>query len=305
MSRLSLAGACRERLKENMVRLICYSADGRVNFGKVDGEEVLPLPHASTLVEAVHQGRTHPARSAGRRLGDIRLLPPVGHPARNVFCVGWNYVEHFEEGQGRREGQDRAELPQRPTFFTKATGTVIGPNDPVSAHSRITQTLDWEAELALVIGTDGVDIPEERALDHVLGYMVANDVSARNVQRGHGGQWFRGKSLDRTCPLGPWLVTPDEIGELAPLAITCRVNGETVQAARLGDMHFSVPRIIAELSSGLTLRAGDVILTGTPSGVGFARNPPRYLTPGDRLETEIERIGVLRNHIVDAEERPT
>jgi 2-keto-4-pentenoate hydratase/2-oxohepta-3-ene-1,7-dioic acid hydratase in catechol pathway len=131
----------------------------------------------------------------------------------------------------------------------------------------------------------------------VLGYTVANDVSARNVQRGHGGQWFRGKSLDGTCPVGPWIVTPDELGELGSRAIRCRVNGEEMQSAVLGDMNFSVPRIIEELSRGLTLLAGDVILTGTPPGVGFARTPPRYLSDGDVVESEIEGIGTIRNKV--------
>jgi 2-keto-4-pentenoate hydratase/2-oxohepta-3-ene-1,7-dioic acid hydratase in catechol pathway len=131
----------------------------------------------------------------------------------------------------------------------------------------------------------------------VLGFTVANDVTARNVQRGHGGQWFRGKSLDGTCPIGPWIVTPDELRPLEAVPIACRVNGETVQSAVLGDLHFGVPRIIAELSAGLTLLAGDVILTGTPSGVGFARTPPRYLSTGDVVESEIGGIGVLRNEV--------
>lgn len=230
-------------------------------------------------------------------LANLELLAPIGRPLRNVFCVGWNYLEHFEEGQGVRDGQRAQELPGRPTFFTKATESVIGPEAPIQSHGRITQTLDWEAELAVIMGVDGIDIPEERAMDHVLGYTIANDVSARNVQRGHGGQWFRGKSLDGTCPMGPWLVTPEELGDIAPLAVSCRVNGEMVQSARLGDMHFSIARIIAELSSGLTLRAGDTILTGTPPGVGFARTPPRYLQIGDVVETEIEGIGRLRNRV--------
>jgi 2,4-diketo-3-deoxy-L-fuconate hydrolase len=149
----------------------------------------------------------------------------------------------------------------------------------------------------VVIGRRGRDILEAEALDHVLGFAVANDVTARNVQRGHGGQWFRGKSLDGTSPIGPWIVTRDEFGEVGSQRITCRVNGETMQDATLGDLHFDVPRIIAELSAGLTLLPGDVILTGTPSGVGFAREPARFLSVGDVVESEIEGIGTLRNTV--------
>ncbi len=142
------------------------------------------------------------------------------------------------------------ELPDRPAFFTKATTAFIGPADAITAHPDVTETLDWEVELAVVIGSGGRDINEEHALDAVLGYAVANDVSARNVQREHGGQWFRGKSLDRTSPIGPWVVSAEEFGAPADQAISCRVNGETVQSATLADLHFGVARIIAELSAG-------------------------------------------------------
>jgi 2-keto-4-pentenoate hydratase/2-oxohepta-3-ene-1,7-dioic acid hydratase in catechol pathway len=228
-------------------------------------------------------------------LGQVTLEAPVHPIVRNPFCVGWNYVDHFAEGKAARGGIGAQELPDRPTFFTKATLAVIGPFDPIDAHTEDTGTLDWEVELAVVRGEGGRSIGEDEALDHVLGYTVANDVTAREVQRGHGGQWFRGKSLDGTCPIGPWIVTADELGPLEERAITCRVNGEVMQSATLGDLHFGVARIIAELSRGLTLLPGDVILTGTPSGVGFARTPPMYLQPGDVVESEIEGIGTLRN----------
>ena len=198
--------------------------------------------------------------------------------------------------RGARTGA-ATEIPDRPTFFTKATEAIIGPNDDIDSHVAISQTLDWEVELAVVIGRRGRDIAEDEALDHVLGFTVANDVTARNVQRGHGGQWFRGKSLDGTSPVGPWIVTRDAFGDIGSHRITCRVNGETVQDARLRDLHFDVPRILAELSAGLTLLPGDVILTGTPSGVGFAREPARFLTVGDVVESEIDGIGTLRNTV--------
>ena len=279
------------------MRLAAFRDAANVRYGVVEGDEIQPILDAATAPDAARlaAGRAT-APGTGVSIADAPLTAPVLPLVRNLFCVGWNYADHFAEGAAVR-GASAQEIPDLPTFFTKATGTVIGPFDAIALHAAVTETLDWEVELAVVIGRGGRDISEEEALDYVLGFTVANDISARNVQRAHGGQWFRGKSLDGTCPIGPWIVTPDELGALDSLAITCRVNGETVQAARLGDLHFGVPRIIAELSRGLTLEAGDVILTGTPSGVGFARTPPRYLAAGNVVESEIEGIGTLRNEV--------
>jgi 2,4-didehydro-3-deoxy-L-rhamnonate hydrolase len=278
------------------MRFARFRHDGTGAYGVIDGEAVRPIIGARSPVEAAARasaGNVGPAIS----LGDVTLDAPVLPLVRNVFCVGWNYVDHFAEGAAVRGPSGAQEIPDRPTFFTKATTAIIGPADGIAAHPDVTETLDWEVELAVVIGREGSDIPEDRAMEFILGFCVANDVSARNVQRGHGGQWFRGKSLDRTSPIGPWIVTPEEIGELGPQSIECRVNGETVQSATLFDLHFGVPRILAELSAGLTLLPGDVILTGTPSGVGFARTPPRFLSVGDVVESEIAGIGMLRNTV--------
>ncbi len=277
------------------MRFARYRVDGSARFAAIEGDELGELT-ATTIGELADPALRTPA--GGRSsLADAEILSPVEPLGRNLFCVGWNYQAHFEEGRGKR-GTAEAVIPDRPAFFSKATGTLIGPNDPIEAHGAVTETLDWEVELAVVIGRGGRDIAEVDAPGHVLGYAVANDISARNVQREHGGQWFRGKSLDATCPVGPWIVTPDELEPLVGRAIRCRVNGELVQDATLGDMHFGIPRILAELSRGVTLRAGDVILTGTPPGVGFARTPPRFLTVGDVVESEIDGIGVLRNEVV-------
>ncbi len=281
------------------MRLVSYLEGDSRRFGTLEDGTVTDIRDAAS-VRDVADGLDSLASRLGTRssIDERRLASPVAPLVRNIFCVGWNYLAHFEEGQGLRGSSVAQEIPDRPAFFTKATGTLIGPYDPVSAHGSVTDKLDWEVELAVVIGRGGVDIPEASALDHVLGYAVGNDVSARNVQREHGGQWFRGKSLDATCPIGPYIVTPDEAGSLEDRDIVCRVNGETVQSAKLGDMHFGVGRIIAELSRGLTLVPGDVILTGTPPGVGFARTPPRYLAVGDVIESEIAGIGLLRNEVV-------
>ena len=233
-----------------------------------------------------------PAASAA--LVDVKLHAPIPRPAKNVFCVGWNYLEHFEEGA--KKLQDNRELPKHPVFFSKATTAVNGPYDNVPFDASISTSLDWEVELGVIIGTPGKNIAEADAMRHVWGYTVVNDVSWRDLQRRHGGQWHKGKSLDGTCPMGPWIVTADSL-EPGNLRVTCRVNGVTKQDSNTRHLYFKIPRLIAELSAGMTLEAGDIISTGTPEGVGFARNPPEFMKPGDLLETEIEGIGVLRNPI--------
>jgi 2-keto-4-pentenoate hydratase/2-oxohepta-3-ene-1,7-dioic acid hydratase in catechol pathway len=232
--------------------------------------------------------------AAATALADVKLHAPIPRPAKNVFCVGWNYLEHFEEGA--KKLQDNRELPKHPVFFSKAVTAVNGPYDSVPFDASISTSLDWEVELGVIIGTPGKNIAEADAMRHVWGYTVVNDVSWRDLQRRHGGQWHKGKSLDGTCPMGPWIVTADSL-EPGNLRVTCRVNGVTKQDSNTRHLYFKIPRLIAELSAGMTLEAGDIISTGTPEGVGFARNPPEFMKPGDLLETEIEGIGVLRNPI--------
>jgi 2-keto-4-pentenoate hydratase/2-oxohepta-3-ene-1,7-dioic acid hydratase in catechol pathway len=225
----------------------------------------------------------------------VTLHAPIPRPRKNVFCVGWNYLEHFEEGAKARPHVQ--EMPAHPAFFTKAPTTVNGPYAMVPRHAGVTEKLDWEVELAVAIGKGGTNIAEADAMKHIFGYMVANDVSAREVQRQHGQQWFKGKSLDGHCPLGPWIATADEVRDPQNLPIICRVNGVVKQNSNTRYMYFKIPRIIAELSAGLTLEPGDIILTGTPAGVGHARTPPEFMNAGDVLETEIEGLGLLRNKI--------
>jgi len=281
------------------MRLVHYRTPAGERWGTCDdGRTIIEQPRCHSLAELAAAIERHELDDATEvPLTEVELRAPVVPLVRNAFCVGWNYDDHFAEGRAARGPAGATEIPDRPTFFTKATEAIIGPNDDIESHAAISQTLDWEVELAVVIGRRGRDIAEDEALDHVLGFAVANDVTARNVQRGHGGQWFRGKSLDGTSPVGPWIVTRDAFGEIGGHRITCRVNGETMQDATLADLHFDVPRILAELSAGLTLLPGDVILTGTPSGVGFAREPARFLAVGDVVESEIEGIGTLRNTV--------
>jgi 2-keto-4-pentenoate hydratase/2-oxohepta-3-ene-1,7-dioic acid hydratase in catechol pathway len=227
----------------------------------------------------------------------VRLLAPIV-PKRNVFCVGWNYSEHFAEGKEFRGPTASQEIPEHPALFSKNPFAIIGDGAAIRHPAPLSNELDYEVELAVVIGAEGRDIKETDALGHVFGYTVGNDVSVRDVQRSwHGGQWFKGKNFDTHMPLGPWIVTKDEIPDPQALRITSRLNGVTKQDSNTRNMVFSVARIIAEISAGLTLYPGDVIITGTPEGVGMGRKPPEWMKRGDVIEVEIERIGTLRNQI--------
>jgi 2-keto-4-pentenoate hydratase/2-oxohepta-3-ene-1,7-dioic acid hydratase in catechol pathway len=240
----------------------------------------------------------------GAPLSSARLFAPIPRPRRDLFAVGWNYLDHFEEGKGMRGAQDDAvEIPEYPALFSKLPETVVGPDAPVWHAAPHSNELDWEVELAVVIGKAGRDITESAAMEHIFGYTIANDVSVRDVQRRHGGQWFKGKNFDSHCPMGPWIVTPDEIGDPQALDIRTKINGVIKQDSNTRYMVYKLPRIIHEFSVGVQLLPGDMIITGTPSGVGFARKPPEFLSPGDLMELEIENIGMLRNRV--AEYSPT
>lgn len=273
------------------MKIVRYMADAGPELGRLEGQTVTPFPGVADVQALIAGGGQ--AQGPGVALDSLRLLAPIV-PQRNVFCVGWNYLKHYDESKGKREGQE-IDLPARPTFFSKLPTTVAGPRDNVPLHEAYTAKLDWEVELAVVIGKAGRDITEADALGYVFGYTVANDLSARDLQRAHGAQWFKGKSLDATCPMGPVLVTADEIGDPQNLALACRVNGSVMQSGHTRHQIFSVARVIAELSEGLTLLPGDVILTGTPEGIGAARQPPVFLREGDVVECEVESIGALRN----------
>jgi 2-keto-4-pentenoate hydratase/2-oxohepta-3-ene-1,7-dioic acid hydratase in catechol pathway len=228
-------------------------------------------------------------------LADLTLLAPIPVPVRNIFCVGRNYLDHVNEGYAKA-GRE-AKLPEAPQFFTKATHALNAPNGDVRLDMRLTRLLDYEVELAIVIGQGGRDIAREQAMQHIFGYTIANDITARDLQRRHD-QWFKGKSLDTTCPLGPCIVDRDSIANVGELELWLTVNGEQRQHARVAQMIFDLPTIIASLSAGLTLEPGDVIATGTPAGVGFAMTPARALADGDLVVAGIEGIGELRNRIV-------
>jgi 2-keto-4-pentenoate hydratase/2-oxohepta-3-ene-1,7-dioic acid hydratase in catechol pathway len=239
-----------------------------------------------------------PGASAGaavRPLAGLRLLPPLDPPRGNVLAIGRNYAKHAAEGARVRGGE-----VEPPTIFTKAITTIAGPHADVPIDPAVSEQIDWEVELGVVIGRGGVNIAKERALDHVFGYTVVNDVTARDIQRGWGGQFFKGKSLDGSCPSGPWVVTRDEVPDPQRLRLRLSVNGVVKQDANTADMIYPVDAVINWLSIGMTLLPGSLIATGTPEGVGFARQPPEFLHPGDVVEAEVEGIGTLSNRMVAA-----
>lgn len=232
--------------------------------------------------------RVAPRDPVVRPVARVQFLSPIPRPAKHIFCMGRNYAEHAKE-RG-------SEVPTVPVFFTKPPTAVVGHEADVMAWP-VTANLDYEAELAVIIGKQGRDIPKAEAYEHVFGYTVMNDVTARDLQRKHQ-QWFKGKSLDTFAPLGPWIVHKSALPDPHALRITLRVNGETRQEASTGDMVFRIEDLIETLSAGMTLEPGDILATGTPSGVAAGMDPPRWLKPGDVVEAEVEGIGVLRNRIV-------
>lgn len=226
---------------------------------------------------------------------DTPLLAPLPTPRKNIFCVGRNYAEHIAEGD--RAQKQNVGVTEHPVFFTKPPTSLVAPGGDVLIFPTVSTAIDYEVELALVIGKPGRNIPKADAYDHIFGYTILNDITARDIQRRHGGQYFKGKGLDGSCPVGPWVVTADEIGNPHALSIGLSVNGERRQDGNTGDMIFDIPTLIASLSEGLTLEPGDIVATGTPSGVGYAMDPPRFLRDGDEVVCEISGIGTLRNPV--------
>jgi 2-keto-4-pentenoate hydratase/2-oxohepta-3-ene-1,7-dioic acid hydratase in catechol pathway len=217
----------------------------------------------------------------------IKLCAPIPHPRKNIVCLGVNYAEHANE--------TRHDLPKLPIFFTKPPTSVIGPYDSIILPKSSSQ-IDYEAELAFVIGKEGKNITREKSWDHVAGYMVMNDVTARDLQRNHQ-QWYKGKGLDTFAPMGPQLVTREEVPDPGNLRIASYLNGNKMQDSNTRNLIFGIPSIISSLSADMTLEVGDIVATGTPSGIGHTRNPPVYLKPNDVVEVMVEQIGTIRNSV--------
>lgn len=287
------------------MRFINIRRGASERLGLLRGDEIALLaPEAGDLVAFIalpaadRQVVVDAALAGGERLplAGADIAAPIRRFRRDVLCTGWNYWAHFEESKGKREGQD-VDRPNAPTFFTKAPDVVIGPHDDIAFDSRISAKWDYEAEIAIIIGKGGRSIPKSRAKDHIFGFCLANDVSQRDLQRRHGAQWLKGKSIDGTMPLGPVVVTPDEV-DLPKIRLQCLLNGTVMQDALAAQMAFSVEELIAELSFGMTLHPGDVLLTGTPAGIGNAREPPIFLKAGDEVIVRGEGLGELRNRLV-------
>src|SRR3984893_9290130 len=229
-------------------------------------------------------------------LSEVKLAAPIVTPRRNIFCVGKNYGEHAREFSnsgfeaGAKKGQ---EIDEYPAIFSKGPNTVIGPDAIVELHSEITSSVDYEAELAVIIGKPGRNIPQKDAYSHIFGYTIVNDVTARDRQKNHK-QWFMGKTLDTFCPMGPWIATGDDL-DPENLDVKCWVNGELRQNANSSDLIFGIPTLVATISAGLTLKPGDIIATGTPAGVGLGFNPPKFLRAGDKVAISISHLGTLTN----------
>ncbi len=270
------------------------TADGAtVELFDIDGSQ-----GALPLVDAAAAGRPLPALAGSVALADVKLLAPIPQPRRNLWCVGRNYHAHAKELQGTVFKDNAKAVDTWPIVFTKVPQTVVGPGDAVQLPgAAISAQIDYEAELAIVIGQGGRNIARADALQHIYGYTIVNDVTARDVQMRHS-QWDLGKSFDTFCPMGPWIVTADEL-DGTNTRVRCWVNGEERQDARTTDLIFDIPTLIETCSRGITLMPGDIIATGTPAGVGMGLSPPRWLQHGDVVRIEIDGIGVLENRFVE------
>lgn len=292
------------------MRYATFEHDGRIRVGRLsaDGRTLTRLAlddpridelGVALLAERTASGEGDPPDDGEIPLDAVRLLAPVPRPRRNVFCIGKNYHAHAAEFA--RSGFDSTAVagrdsPDSPIVFSKVPECVIAPGAGIPIDASVSVAIDYEAELAVIIGRGGRCIPSERALEHVWGYTILNDVTARDLQARHG-QWLIGKSQDGFCPMGPFATSPDAL-DLGDTRVRCRVDGETRQDANTRDLIFDVPTIIAAISNGVTLLPGDIIATGTPAGVGIGFDPPRYLRAGNRVDVEIDGIGTLSNPVV-------
>lgn len=283
------------------MKIAAFELDGRSALGRVEGEELIVLREGdagAALLSLIEGGDGTGAGERRVRLADVKLLPPVVSPRAAVFCVGKNYHAHAKEFFGSGfDSSGKEEVPSQPVIFAKAGSCLVGQGAEVKASLDPTATVDYEGELAVVIGKTAHRVSREDAHDYIYGYTICNDVTSRELQKRHN-QWLIGKSLDTFGPLGPWIVTADELGDVRELELTTTINGEVRQKAKVSDLIFDIPTLIETLTATMTLRPGDIIATGTPAGVGIGFQPPRYLQPGDLMEVSISGIGTLTNKVV-------
>ncbi len=287
------------------MRLANFDIDGERRIGVVEGDELVDLAGSGLpddtvdLIAQWDRGKVEHAISQGSRLpiDEVRLLAPLA-PRKNIIAVGRNYRDHAKEfSNSGFDASEKQMIPDHPVIFTKATTSVIGPDESIVLANDPTGTTDYEGEMAVVIGSDARNVNREEALGHVFGWTIVNDVTARDLQKRHV-QWFVGKSPDTFCPMGPWITTIDELPDIRASSMRTMVNRELRQDAPISDLIFDVETLIATLSEVMTLEPGDVIATGTGLGVGIGFDPPRYLAPGDLVEISIDGIGTLRNPVV-------
>jgi 2-keto-4-pentenoate hydratase/2-oxohepta-3-ene-1,7-dioic acid hydratase in catechol pathway len=267
------------------MRLVTFLRSGAPQAGIVEGNQVRSL--GTDMISICASGRLPEATGPSFDLASVKLLAPIPRPPKFI-CVGLNYRDHAAES--------KSEIPSVPTIFSKFSNVVIGPGDPI-VLPKASSKPDYEAEFAFVVGRGGRHIPAARALEHVLGYTIVNDVSARDIQRATT-QWLMGKTFDTFAPMGPWIVTKDEVADPHALDISLEIGGEVLQKSNTRELVFRVPELIEFISTVVTLEPGDIVATGTPAGVGFARKPPRWLRPGDEVIVKIAQIGELRNPVV-------
>ncbi len=288
------------------MKLITFETDGNVAAGFIEESEAVVCVEGTgarrAVLDVISGGETALAAwqgSAGRRLAlaDVRLLAPIPDPLRDVFCVGKNYYAHAAEFHSSGfDSSAKEQVPSHPVIFTKATTSVCGPGDIVLGSLDPTSSVDYEGELGVVIGKRAFQVAKVDAYRHLFGYVIVNDVTSRELQKQHN-QWVIGKGLDTFCPMGPWIATADEVGEVGELELVTEINGEERQRAKVADLIFDIPTLIETMSRTMTLLPGDIIATGTPVGVGIGFNPPKYLSAGDTMRVSITGLGTLENTI--------
>lgn len=288
------------------MKLITFEYEGETGAGFIDGDDavvcVKGVAAQSAVLKVIAEGQAAVdawgTMSAQRiPLASVKLLSPIPEPRRDIFCIGKNYYAHAAEFHNSGfDSSAKEQVPSHPVVFTKPTTSVCGPNDIVKGSLDHTNTVDYEGELGVVIGKRAFNVSKDEAYEHVFGYVVINDVTSRELQKVHN-QWVIGKGIDTFCPMGPWLATADEVGDVTELELVTEINGEERQRVHIRDLIFDIPTLIETMSRTMTLLPGDIIATGTPVGVGIGFKPPKYLVEGDNMKVSITGLGSLENTI--------
>lgn len=291
------------------MKLVTIEYEGETLAGFIDGDDIVVCAEGaqalSAILNLIKRGEDGVAEWKARGATGARRVPaqkarflaPIPEPRRDILCVGKNYHAHAAEFHSSGfDSSGKEAVPSAPVVFTKAMTSVVGPDDTVKGSLDPTQTVDYEGELGVVIGRKAFGVSEKDAYDYIFGYVIVNDVTSRELQRRHN-QWVIGKGLDTFCPMGPWLVTADEVGDVTRLELETTINGEIRQKAKVTDLIFDIPTLMKTLTATMTLLPGDIIATGTPEGVGIGFNPPKYLVAGDTMRVSITGLGILENTV--------